>query len=50
MTSLLRDGYSLWVDNDLYRGITQRSETFNNDVLTDREDFVIAIMEVWGFV
>jgi hypothetical protein len=41
--------YGLWLDGDLYHGRTSSSKTFNNELLTSNEDFVIASIEVWTF-
>jgi hypothetical protein len=41
--------YGLWLDADLNHGRTQPCDTFNNDPLTDHEDFIIEGVEAWGF-
>ncbi|UJR14093.1 hypothetical protein I4U23_001089 [Adineta vaga] len=42
--------YGLWVDADLYHGRTCRSKTFDNTLLSSKEDFIIASVEVWTFI
>ncbi|XP_048250781.1 oxidation resistance protein 1-like isoform X3 [Haliotis rufescens] len=42
--------FGLWLDGDLYHGRSHRCDTFDNDVLTDREDFVLKGLEAWAFV
>jgi hypothetical protein len=41
--------YGLWLDGDLYHGRTQPCLTYDNDLLTTSEDFVVQCLEVWGF-
>ncbi|ESN90540.1 hypothetical protein HELRODRAFT_166215 [Helobdella robusta] len=40
----------LWLDADLYHGRTQACQTFDNEVLTSSEDFVVKCVEVWSFI
>ena len=42
--------FGLWLDGDLYHGRTQSCETFENDLLTVSEDFVVQAVEAWGFI
>ncbi|XP_067666112.1 nuclear receptor coactivator 7-like isoform X3 [Haliotis asinina] len=42
--------FGLWLDGDLYHGRSHRCDTFDNDVLTDKEDFVLKGLEAWAFV
>ena len=39
----------LWFDSDLYHGRTQTCQTFENEILTVSEDFVVKCIEVWSF-
>jgi hypothetical protein len=39
----------LWFDSDLLNGHTQRTKTYDNDMLTDLEYFTIASLEIWTF-
>ncbi|GBP46394.1 Oxidation resistance protein 1 [Eumeta japonica] len=41
--------FGLWLDGDLYLGRTQRCNTYGNEPLTTREDFIVKIMECWTF-
>jgi len=45
-----RGMFGLWFDEDLYHGRTNKCETFNNDILTSSEDFVMKTFEAWAFV
>lgn len=42
--------YGLWFDEDLYHGRTNKCETFDNDILTSTEDFVVKGVEAWAFI
>ena len=42
--------FGLWLDSDLYHGRTQKCDTFENDVLSQTEDFVLKAIEAWAFV
>jgi len=44
-----RGVYGLWLDGDLYHGRTQWCMTYDNDLLTTSEDFMIKCLEVWTF-
>ncbi|CAM9097268.1 unnamed protein product [Lampetra planeri] len=39
----------LWLDAELYRGSTTKCATFNNQPLSDQQDFTIHSLEVWTF-
>jgi hypothetical protein len=41
--------YGLWMDDNLHRGRSQRCETYDNDPLTESEDFHIKAVEIWAF-
>jgi hypothetical protein len=42
------ENYGLWIDEELVRGRTYRSDTFDNERLTLEEDFEIIKLEVWS--
>lgn len=42
--------FGLWLDGDLYHGSTHRCKTFNNEPLTNHQDFVVCILECWCFL
>ena len=45
-----RGVFGLWFDEDLYHGRTNKCETFDNDILTSSEDFVVKGVEAWAFI
>ena len=42
--------FGLWLDEDLYHGSTHSCKTFNNEPLTNREDFFVCTLECWCFL
>ena len=42
--------FGLWLDGDLNHGRTHTCNTFDNDLLTNTEDFICCALEAWAFV
>lgn len=42
--------FGLWLDEDLFHGATHKCKTFNNEILTKTEDFVVTTLECWYFI
>ncbi|ORY51663.1 TLD-domain-containing protein, partial [Rhizoclosmatium globosum] len=41
--------FGLWVDQDLYNGHSGPCQTFNNERLSSKAEFVIQSLELWAF-
>jgi len=41
--------FGLWLDRDFYNGSSSKSETFGNQCLSNKQDFICKGLEVWGF-
>ncbi|XP_025090916.1 oxidation resistance protein 1-like isoform X2 [Pomacea canaliculata] len=41
--------FGLWLDGDLYHGRSHRCSTFDNEVLSSSEDFLLKGLEAWSF-
>ncbi|XP_041109220.1 nuclear receptor coactivator 7-like isoform X4 [Polyodon spathula] len=41
--------FGLWLDSDLYHGSSYPCETFSNEPLSKKEDFIVQDLEVWAF-
>lgn len=44
-----RGKFGLWLDGDLYHGRSHRCSTFDNEVLSSSEDFLLKGLEAWSF-
>ncbi|XP_044268620.1 oxidation resistance protein 1 isoform X2 [Tribolium madens] len=42
--------FGLWLDGDLYLGRSEPCQTYGNDPLTPKVDFVVKTLECWAFV
>ncbi|XP_031345103.1 oxidation resistance protein 1-like isoform X5 [Photinus pyralis] len=42
--------FGLWLDGDLYQGRSESCNTYGNDPLTPKVDFVVKTLECWAFV
>ncbi|XP_050515365.1 TLD domain-containing protein 2 isoform X9 [Diabrotica virgifera virgifera] len=42
--------FGLWLDGDLYIGRSESCQTYGNDPLTPKIDFVVKTLECWAFI
>lgn len=42
--------FGIWLDEDLYHGTTHDCRTFNNEPLTNKQDFFVSALECWCFL
>jgi len=40
--------FALWINQDLYKGNSNKVETYNNDILSKGTDFKCKRIEVWS--
>jgi len=43
------EGPGLHIDNELWKGYTNHSSTYNNGILASGQEFAVMAMELWGF-
>ena len=41
--------FALYLGNDFYKGSSNRTRCYNNEVLSHNKDFLCVELEVWGF-
>lgn len=42
--------FGLYIKDTLYKGSSSKTSTFENDILSTEEDFVVSLLEVWSLV
>ena len=42
-------GFALWLDEELVRGNSSRSDTFGNEPLSSSHEFEVSCVELWTF-
>jgi hypothetical protein len=42
--------FALYLADDLYRGSSVKTESYDNDILSKNQDFKVVHFEVWGLV
>ena len=41
--------FAIWIDSDFYKGRTMPCSTFDNEQLSNQQDFTIKVLECWAF-
>jgi len=45
----LRGRFGLYMKDNFLKGSSQKTTTFDNEILSSNQDFICAVLEVWGF-
>jgi hypothetical protein len=45
----IKGRFGIYLKDNFYKGSSSRTSTFDNEILSNDEDFICSLLEVWAF-